>query len=469
MRVGIAILFSSVVSVLATIIVVKIVDQSQLQKELESKDQYYQTEKSKMDRQLKSARQKSGRVQVVENRVVNRLLPAQSASEILNRLADLQVQGGGRFSAQRRIIFGLEQLSELGPVALADINEFLSRGTDVDFAKMGIVNDSINWQAWNTPANSNKKDAAVSAEEAAKKAAENQLRYQDAYKLGPSEYLCPPTLRLGVIEALGNIGGEAVEQSLAEVLRTVHSTRELVMLDQMLDQMMPGKYLKDVLSAAKEGLAKPRSVAGTNSEEWREDWSQRSRLYAILIKHDDASFADEAQSQLILANGQVDNEAMNYLQRVLKEKSVLYFVDAIRHTDEAKVGYSFQYLNSAILRFAGESDGADQYFLDTMQGTQKLQSKTAALYALSQSQITPEGALRRLDLLSKAEQFVKDEAFQQHFKSVRRKLEYYRDPKNGKRDGVMTYEWNGQSGVSLNSLGGTLKLEQEAIIIRPGK
>ena len=456
MRVGVAILFSAVISVLATLVIVRSADQVEMVRELGAKDQLHQQEKSKMERQLRSAKQKSGRVQMIENRVVTRAPQPQDAGEIIAQLGDLRLQGGNRFAVQRRLIYGLESLADLGAAAIADINDYLASGSDVDYAKLGMVNEQVNLANWNWSGSATvKRDSTATPEDAVKKAAEDQLRYQDSYRLGPTEYLCPPTLRLGVIETLGAIGGEASEQSILEVLRAVQSAKELVLIDRLLEQMSPGKYLKDVLSVAREGLAKARSQAGTNSEEWREDWSQRSRYYALLIKHGDASFANEAQAQLVMANGQIDNEALTYLQRVLKEKSVLYFIDTIKNVDETKAGYSAQYLSSAILRYAGEHDAADQFLLDTLKGTQKTQAKTTILYGLCQAPLSQEGAIRRLQLLDKAEQSSTDESLKQHFQGVRRTLEYYRDPKSNRMTlGNGSVEWKTSEGLKVFQSGG---------------
>ncbi len=457
MRIFTVILATAAISSALTFAFLKRPDSSPSSATAKSAEQNQSNEKPRPSRQLLSARQKSATTSTEPSQPTTQKAQAPRAADIIRQLTDAQTQTGSRFSVQRKIIHGFESLAALGDAALPDITAYLSTNQDVDYAKSGIVNDSVNWWSMNraiaTPAPIDSREAKPSAEELAKKAAEEMLRQQNAYKLGPTEYFCPLTLRLGLIETLGRLNKAVAEQALAEQLRYTESSNELVLIDHLLERLAPGKYRQDTLAAAREGLSQPRLQPTINNEEWRKDWGNRTRLYALLVKHGDASFVNEAQSQLLMANGQIDSEALNYLQRTLKEQSIPYLIQATRNLDDSKTNYAARALSSAIVRYAGENPAADQYFLDTMQGSQSLQSKTSTLYGLQQlTPLTQEGAQRRLQLLDKVESSVADEALKQHFKHVRRALEYQRDAKN-LAPNSLSYQWNGNEGVRIFSSG----------------
>lgn len=425
---------------------------------------------SRTGRHLLSMRSKTAAASARSAQLLTQQAQGPRAAEIIRQLAEVQPQTGNLYGSQRKLIHGFESLAALGVTALPDITEYLSSNQNVDYAKLGIVNDTLNW--WSTrrpiatPMAADSHATKPSAEELAKKAADNQLRQQDAYRLGPTEYFCPPTLRLGLIETLGRLDDSAAEQTLADELRYSESSSELVVIDHLLERLAPGKYRQDTLATAREGLSQPRVQAANNSAEWQKELGQRTRFYALLIKHGDTTFVNEAQSQLLLANGQIDSEALNYLQRTLKEQSVPYLIQTARNLDDSKNNYATYSLNSAIMRYVGENSAADQYFLDAMQSSQNTQSKISTLYNIQQlSPATQEGAQRRLQLLDRVESSATDESLKQHFKSVRRGLESLRDAKNLTPNSL--YQWNGLGGVQSFSIGDSSG--PATIIVRPAK
>lgn len=470
MRIFIAILTTAAVSSTLTFVFVKRPDStlSSATAKPAAQDSRQTNEKPRTARQLLSTRQKSTATSTDSSQSATRQVQSLRASDIIRQLAE--TQAGGRFSAQRKIIHGFESLAALGPAALPDITAYLSSNQNVDYAKLGIVNDTLNWWSMSrpiaAPAANDSGAAKPSVEELAKKAADEQARQQDAYRLGPTEHFCPPTLRMGLIETLGRLKGAEAEQALADELRYSESASELVVLDHLLDRLAPGKYRQDTLAAAREGLSQPRLQPAANSEEWRKDLGQRQRFYALLIKHGDASFVNEAQSQLLMTNGQIDSDALNYLQRTLKEQSIPHLIQATRNLDDSKTSYAARSLSSAIIRYAGENSAADQYFLEAMQSSQNTQSKISTLYNIQQlSPVTQEGAQRRLLLLDRVESSATDESLKQHFKNVRRTLESLRDAKNLVPNSL--YQWNGTGGAQSFSIGDSSR--PATIIVQPVK
>lgn len=472
MRIFIAILTTAAVSSTLTFVFVKRPDStlSSATAKPAAQDSRQTNEKPRTARQLLSTRQKSTATSTDSSQSATRQVQSLRASDIIRQLAE--TQAGGRFSAQRKIIHGFESLAALGPAALPDITAYLSSNQNVDYAKLGIVNDMLNWWSMSRPSAAIRV-AKPSTEDLAKKNADDQLRQQDAYRLGSTEYFCPPTLRLGLIETLGRLNGAAAEQALADELRYSETASELVVIDHLLERLAPGKYRQDILTTAREGLSQPRVQAANSSEEWQKELGQRTRFYALLIKHGDLTFVNEAQSQLLLANGQIDSNALNYLQRTLKEQSVPYLIQTARNMGDdafglpvSKDNFAAHSLNSAIMRYVGENSAADQYFLDAMQSSQNTQSKISTLYNIQQlSPVTQEGAQRRLLLLDRVESSATDESLKQHFKNVRRTLESLRDAKNLVPNSL--YQWNGTGGAQSFSIGDSSRLA--TIIVQPVK
>ncbi|HUR59590.1 MAG TPA: hypothetical protein VM029_17865, partial [Opitutaceae bacterium] len=107
--------------------------------------------------------------------------PANTPAEILARLKALKVSPKQPQSI-RQLIVELENLKAAGPAALPAIRELLSSGEDVDY---------------DAAAKGNLRDGKV-----------------------PSDFMVPPSLRLGLLEVVKNIGGAEAEALLVQELKT---------------------------------------------------------------------------------------------------------------------------------------------------------------------------------------------------------------------------------------------------------
>ena len=115
-----------------------------------------------------------------------------SASDILDELMEIKLTSGNRGRIQRRINFLFESLSEQGEAAGPHIREFLNRMEDVDFA------------APKSPKDESK-----------------ELEYWRTRMVhGPLDFDQPPSLRIGLIDILAEVGGKKAEETLVEVLST---------------------------------------------------------------------------------------------------------------------------------------------------------------------------------------------------------------------------------------------------------
>lgn len=197
---------------------------------------------------------------------------------ILTRLTSLNVTPKNPQTV-RQLLVELERLKELGAAALPAIREFLAGGqdADVDAAKAGF------------------RDGKVSP-----------------------DFLVPPSLRLGLLEVLKNIGGRAAEELLVHELRTTGRGVEAAYLAAALQQIAPGRYQDVAVAAARDLLAMPLTTAAHNPL----DRSDREYLYAVLAAAGDRSQVTQAQAQLFLPTGKVDLGALRYLQQTLGEGAV---------------------------------------------------------------------------------------------------------------------------------------------------
>jgi hypothetical protein len=199
--------------------------------------------------------------------------------ELVARLAALNVSPQAPQQV-RALLISLERLREAGTAALPAIREFLASGRDVDY------------------------DAVAAP------------RIRNG--VVPADFSVPPSLRLGMLEVLKNIGGPEAEAILLHELRTTGRGIEAAYLGTVLQQISQERYRDAALSAARDLLAMPLNTRAPNAL----DRSDRDYLYGVLATAGDTSQVSQAQSQLLLPNGQIDQGALRYLKQMLGEEVV---------------------------------------------------------------------------------------------------------------------------------------------------
>jgi hypothetical protein len=219
-------------------------------------------------------------------------------------------------------------LVDIGPEALPVIRDFLKQNKDVDY-----VGDLLN----------------ESGERA-------RSGFSSRY-VARTDFLVPPSLRLGLVDVLDQLEGEGAEAILAETLDTTGRAVEVAYIARLLEETNPGKYRDNALKAAKDLLANPPSIDQPN----RLDENARAYLYQVLAMYKDTSFAQTAQEQLISADGRLDRQALGYLSNVLKEAGVPALCAAYKDTRFTNQSERSQLLN-AILQFTGPSASANEFF-----------------------------------------------------------------------------------------------------------
>ena len=292
----------------------------------------WQQEKAYLEQALAEARKKQVEVRSVTRTVSTTVTNRLNASEILDKLVKLRPEDSedSRNRALRQVIYHLQMLVELGDSALPVIRDFLKQNKDVDY-----VNDVVN-----------------AAGEHMRRGSSTSFASRQSTQ---TDFFMPPSLRLGLIDVLDQIGGEQAQGILAEQLDTTGRAIEVAYIARVLQELAPDKYRDNALKAAKELLASPPAIDQPN----RFDENAKAYLFQVLAMYHDTSFAKNAQALLIAPDGRVDKQALTYLNNVLREQAVPALVQAYQNplmTNQAEKATLF----NALLNFAGASPQANQ-------------------------------------------------------------------------------------------------------------
>lgn len=175
------------------------------------------------------------------------------AADALRRLTALRPgPDGWTVATLRQLITGLVRLGEAGPGAIPAIRDFLRASTDTVYPEVRHREGFRGASAIGDPG----QTSAFGG---------------DGDGLEALQFVSPPTLRIGLFDAVREIGGERAERLLAETLRTATDGREVAYLARLLEDMAPGKYRDLALMAAAELLENPSPTVGmeTADEEGR--------------------------------------------------------------------------------------------------------------------------------------------------------------------------------------------------------
>jgi len=290
----------------------------------------WQNEKAFLEQALAEAKRKQVEVRTVTRTSSTTVTNKLSAQEVLEKLLKLNPNVGeeARSRIFRQIVHHLQMLVDLGPEALPVVQAFLQQNRDVDY-----VGEPLN---------------------------ESGERIRTGFTsryVARTDFLVPPSLRLGLIDVLDQIGGEEGEAVLAEVLDTSGRGVEVAYVARVLEETSPGKYRDNALKAAKDLLANPPSIDLPN----RIDENARAYLYQVLAMYRDTSFAQVAQEQLVMPDGRVDRQALGYLSNTLKEQGVPALYAAYKNprlTNQNERAH----LQNAVLAYTGPSVEANELF-----------------------------------------------------------------------------------------------------------
>jgi hypothetical protein len=289
----------------------------------------WQNEKAFLEQSLAEAKKRHVEVRTVTRttEVTNRL----AASEILERLTKLNPRTGSesRTRTFRKIVHHLQMLVELDSEALPVIHDFLKQNIDVDYAS-----DVLN--------------------EAGERVSRGGFASRSVAR---TDFLVPPSMRLGLVDVLAQIGGEEAQGILAGVLDTTGRGVEVAYIARVLQDEVPGKFRENALKAARDLLANPPAYDQPN----RLDENARAYLYQVLSMYNDTTFAQNAQTLLITPEGRVDRQAMNYLSSTLKDQAVPSLYAAYKDPRVTNVMERANIM-STVLNYAGPVAQANDLF-----------------------------------------------------------------------------------------------------------
>ncbi len=340
--------------------------------ELEDK---LRAERDKAEKELKLSRNRAPRVEQVQTTVEVPVAVKSSPKEILDRLVKLKPAADtARSQSIRQIVHQLENLSDLGQESVPTIRAFMSLNQDVEYDR-----------PTEAPATGGANVAITPGGGRGNRGGGGQgggAPWQNA--LPQTDFLYPPSLRLGLISTLKEIGGEPAEQALAEVLGSTGRGVEVGTVAKLLEEMAPKKYRDLALTAAKDLLTNPPNI----SDPSRLDQMSKSYLYAVLTTYNDTTFSATAQAQMISADGRLDQSALSYLTSTLKEQAMPALYQAYNDARMTNQWEKGSVLNSA-LTFAGSNPQANEMFKSVMADDQNGFGRFGAVLSLAGGNFGP--------------------------------------------------------------------------------
>ena len=336
----------------------------------------------------------------------------ESPQDILNDLLNIKLGSGNqRNTALRMVVFKLESLAQRGKASVPAIRAFIGRNVDVEYGEQ-------------SNASNNQADAGGSTNQTNQTSQTNQLNNNNGFGGGPggggrggrggrfrriqnlqTDWVVPPSLRLGLVGTLKEIGAPDGEQALAEMLSTTARGVEIAYLARVLEEIAPGKYRDAAIAAARELLMNPPAIDNPNQL----DDLSRSYLFGVLEFFHDTSFAVNAQQMLVGKDGRLDTDALSYLTGVLKDQSVSALYQAYENPsltnqfDKMSVGRE-------VLNYVGQNSQANALFTETLNNTElddRMKAMTIVQLAgggfgpfTSQSPTDPQVINNRIQLLT---------------------------------------------------------------------
>jgi hypothetical protein len=329
----------------------------------------------------------------------------ESPQDILNDLLNMKLGAGSERNTELRlVVFKLETLTQLGKPAIPAIRAFINRNVDVDYETQdnngnnnptagGNNNADVNANGGNNLGNNNPGNNRRGGRGGGFGNLRSGARRARNIESLQTDWVVPPSLRLGLVGALKEIGGADSEQALAEMLNSTARGVEVAYLTVVLEEIAPGKYRDAAIGAAKDLLMNPPSVDSPDQL----DNLSKSYLYGVLEFYKDTSFAVNAQQLLVGADGRLDQDAMDYLSTVLKDQSVSALYAAYQNSNLTNQ-FDKTSLGHQIMGYVGQNPQADQLFTDTLNNPNlNSRAKAFAVVQLADDGVGPFGADAPID------------------------------------------------------------------------
>ncbi|MGA3164418.1 MAG: hypothetical protein ABSD77_09545, partial [Verrucomicrobiota bacterium] len=283
----------------------------------------------------------------------------ESPQDILNDLLNAKLgTGSERNTGLRMIVFKLESLVQRGKAAVPAIRAFLGRNVDVEYSEQSNANNQTN--AGGSTNQLNNTGGFIGGPGGRGGRGGRLRRIQNLQ----TDWVVPPSLRLGLVGTLKEIGGPEGEEALAEMLSSTGRGVEIAYLARVLEEIAPGKYRDAAIAAAKELLMSPPSIDNPN----RLDDLSRAYLFGVLEFFHDTSFTVNAQQMLVGTDGRLDMDAMSYLTEVLKDQSASALYQAYENPNLTNQ-FDKMSLGREVLNYVGQNSQANALFVETLNNT----------------------------------------------------------------------------------------------------
>ncbi len=351
-------------------------------------------------------------------------------AEVLQQLLKLDPNSKQRFTELRHAVHHFETLTDLGPKALPAIRDFIASGEDLSFGRTYTQNRNYNYNrlGGNTQNFTIRINGQNQNAQKTQPITRTYTYYSSSLGSPSTGYLVPPTLRMGLFQVVAQTGGTVAEKLLADSLAMAKVGGEAAFLDYLLAEIAPDQYTDLALKVAHDLLLNP-------TEESARDPQHETQLYAILARHRDATFAKHAQELLVTDNGRLNQQALNYLNTVLKEKSVPLLAHAL---NDERLNKSYRAsLIGYVMRYTGQHAQADQMFRDIMSQPMTETDSRKVYYtdqykALSSMYYNAdkETATKRKALIESVRHNITNDQLKRQLDSVEKRLDYQIDPKS---------------------------------------
>ncbi len=263
-----------------------------------------------------------------------------SAPEIIKELTQIKMTSKDRRAVQRRINFLLESLVEQGEASVPHIREFLNKMEDIDF----VVQRSEGEE-------NERGRGGNSRERGRSRGGRTTLDFEQ-----------PPSMRIGLIDILVEIGGDRAEAALAEVLAKTARGFEVAYTTKKIRGWLGNEaYRDEALDAAHTLLNDPVDVPNPNNF----DKSSKQYLFMVLEMYNDQTFVQSAQGMLINEDGGIDRTVLDYLDDVGKEQAMDAIYQAFNGGQVTDRG-DLSNLARIGLKYTGANPQANQMFKDIM-------------------------------------------------------------------------------------------------------
>ncbi len=266
-----------------------------------------------------------------------------SPAEALDELLRIRMpEGEARRQVTRRVVFLLETLAVHREKSLPLIEAFLSLNQDVEYAPPATGRLPL-------------RDRAGPNRRGAGRGLPSQSDQRGP--LLATEFVLPPSLRLGLFSVVRDIALPASETILAEAVGRAGRGVELAVLADHLEDLAPGRHREPILSAVRELLSHPLDI---NSPTRLDDLS-RGYLFAVLERFGDRGYRDEALKQVLGEENRMIPAVVRYLVSLVGEEALPGLVKIYR---EATIPDRWDrlVLGMEILQFSGKNGSADELF-----------------------------------------------------------------------------------------------------------